>query len=65
VIEALVLGPQSLDDAEPFLGAGVAVLVAEHRLAKHFDLGLHPAGDNVEDEAPIGDLDSGGRIAKP
>ena len=56
VVERVVLGPQPLDDGEPFLGAGVAVLVAEHRLAEHLDLGLHPAGDDVEDEAPIGDV---------
>ena len=56
VVERLVLGPQPLDDGDPFLGAGVAVLVGQHRLAEHLDLGLHPAGDDVEDEAAVGDV---------
>jgi hypothetical protein len=50
VVERIVLGPQPPDDREPFLGAGVAVFVVQHRLAEHLDLRLHPAGDDVERE---------------
>src|SRR3984957_5037611 len=63
VIEALVLGPQPLDDAEPFLGAGVAVLVIEQRDAEHFHLGIIPAIEHVERVTPLRDvIDNGGLL---
>src|SRR5262249_56097767 len=62
VVEAFVLGPQPLDDGEPLLGAGVAVLVGHHHAAEHVDLRLVPAGDDVERIAPTGNMVDYGRL---
>ncbi len=62
VIERRVLRPQPLDDAEPFLGAFVALGVSHHRSAEHVDLRLVPAGDDVEGVASAGDVVDRGRL---
>ena len=62
VVEGVVLGPQPLDDGEPFLGAGVAVLVAQHRAAEHVDLGLVPSGHDVERVAAARNMVDHGRL---
>src|SRR5262249_47551758 len=48
VVERVVLGPQPLDDGEPFLGAGVTLGVSHHWAAEHVDFRLIPSGHDVE-----------------
>ena len=62
VVERLVLRPQPLDDAEPLLGAGVAILVLQKRDAEHFHFGKIPAVDDVERVAAVGDVVDDGRL---
>ena len=53
-----------LEDVQPFCGAFVAIVVLHHRRAEHLDLGLVPAGDDVEREAAAGDVIYGGRLLR-
>ena len=61
-VESLVRGPQPLDDGEPFLGAGVAVVVLEERDAEHFHFRIIPAVDDVERVTAIGNVIDDGRL---
>ncbi len=63
-IELLLPRPQLLDDLEPFDRALVALVVLHLRLAEHLDLGLVPAGDDVEAEAAVGEMIDGGRLLR-
>ena len=60
MVEFVVLGPQTLDDMQPFLRHLVAVRMVELGAAEHFDFRLEPAGDDVHDVAAIGDVIDGG-----
>ena len=61
-IEFVVLGPQPLDDLEPFDRELVADFMIEQRRAEHFDFGAVPAGDDVERKPPAGDVIDRGRL---
>ena len=56
VVECVILDPEPLDQAEPFLGAGVPLGVSEHCAAEHVYFRLVPPGHDVERVAATGDV---------
>ncbi len=64
-VETFVFGPQPFDDGQPFLGAGVAVVVLHHRHAEHFHFREIPAVDQIERIAAAGNvIDDGGLLRR-
>ena len=59
MVKRLILSPDSADDRKPFLGIGVAVIVLAQAHAEHIELGLVPAGDDVEAEPAVTDVIGG------
>jgi hypothetical protein len=59
VVELFFAGPKQLDDLEPFDGAVITRVVLELLFAEHLDLGLVPAGDDIEVEATAGHMIDG------
>ena len=58
-IEILAVGPDHLDDVDPFLRIFVAVLVLALLDAEHVELALVPADHDVEPEAALADVVGG------
>ena len=58
-VEILALGPDQLDDVDPFLGVVVAVVVGALLDAEHVELAFVPADHDVEPEAALADVVGG------
>src|SRR5215472_9931594 len=58
-VEILTRRPSELDDVEPFLGIGVALLVIAQRGAEHFEFALVPPANEVQTEPTAPDVVGG------
>ena len=61
-IEIFAVGPDQLDDVDPFLRIFVARLVVALLDAEHLELALVPADDDVEAEAALADVIGGDHL---
>ena len=61
-VEVLLVGPDHLDDVDPFLGVFVALLVLALLHAEHIELALVPADDDVQPESPFADMVGGDHL---
>ena len=63
-VEVLLVGPDHLDDVDPFLGVIVAVAVLTGIDAEHVELAFVPADHDVEPEAAFADVIGGDHLLR-